>query len=231
MLAKEILSYYQSLKLELETSTIDVLNPYQNQPLAVENALYDFYHKYYPDNKKRGLILGINPGRKGAGATGIPFTDTKRLIEFCGINLEGLHTHEPSSVFVYEVIKEYGGPQKFYSDFFIGSVSPLGFVQKNNLGHWVNFNFYDQASFEEEITPFIKENLRRQKAICQNPTKVVLFGSGKNLKSLQKINGDSTFFDEIIPLEHPRYIMQYKAKSIHQYIDKYLMALDQIKPS
>ncbi len=203
----------------------------ENQPKEIDKAVTEFYLKYYSDKNNRGLILGINPGRKGAGATGIPFTDTKRLDEFCGIKLQGLKTHEPSSVFIYEVIKEYGGVEKFYNDFFIGSVSPLGFVQKNDLGHWVNFNFYDNSSFEKEITPFIQENLKRQKAICQNPTKVVLFGSGKNLKSLQRINNGFEFFDEIIPLEHPRYIMQYKAKSIPQYIDKYLVALDKIKPS
>jgi hypothetical protein len=38
-----------------------------------------FYQKYYADNKKRSLIIGINPGRFGAGVTGIPFTDPIRL--------------------------------------------------------------------------------------------------------------------------------------------------------
>lgn len=231
MLSEEILSYYKNLSLSINSSTLSVLNPYHDQPIDIENALVEFYHKFYSDTKERGLILGINPGRKGAGATGIPFTDSKRLEEYCKIKIGELHTHEPSSVFVYKVIEEYGGPEKFYSDFFIGAVSPLGFVQKNDLGHWVNFNFYDRPSFEIKITPFIQENLKKQKELCQNPKKVVLFGSGKNLKSLQRLNDQNQLFEEIIPLEHPRYIMQYKAKSMGLFIDKYLLALEKAKPN
>ncbi len=32
-------------------------------------------------------------------------------------------------------------------------------------------------------------------------------------------------------LEHPRYIQQYKSKEKEMYIDKYLIALNQINPS
>ncbi|NJK87700.1 MAG: DUF4918 family protein [Bacteroidales bacterium] len=63
------------------------------------------------------MILGINPGRHGAGVTGITFTDTKRLWEKCGIKAEGRVTHEPSSVFFYEIIDAFGGVEKFYSHF------------------------------------------------------------------------------------------------------------------
>lgn len=32
-------------------------------------------------------------------------------------------------------------------------------------------------------------------------------------------------FAELIPLEHPRYVMQYKLKPKAEYINKYLQAL------
>jgi hypothetical protein len=69
----------------------------------------------------------------GAGATGIPFTDTKRLESDCAESkTPDIATHEPSSVFVYEMIKAYGGPKNFYgNDFYISSVSPLGFVMRD----------------------------------------------------------------------------------------------------
>ena len=60
------------------------------------------------------MILGINPGRHGSGVTGIAFTDTKRLNNDCGISFDEYVTHETSSVFVYEMIKAFGGPEKFY---------------------------------------------------------------------------------------------------------------------
>lgn len=33
------------------------------------------------------------------------------------------------------------------------------------------------------------------------------------------------FFEKIIPLEHPRYIMQYNSKNKETFINKYLAAL------
>ncbi len=36
------------------------------------------------------------------------------------------------------------------------------------------------------------------------------------------------FFKEIIALEHPRFIMQYKSKSKQTYIDKYISVLSSL---
>ena len=101
--ADRILAFYKSLDFDrsLLHEDLDVLNPFEDSSSEQDQALYSFYHKFYNDNTSRNLILGINPGRLGAGATGIPFTDTKRLIE-CGIPFKSFSTHEPSSVFVYE---------------------------------------------------------------------------------------------------------------------------------
>ena len=63
---------------------ISVMNPFRNNPRTMA-VVSQFYRKFYTDNKERRLILGINPGRFGAGITGIPFTDTVRLREKCGL--------------------------------------------------------------------------------------------------------------------------------------------------
>ncbi len=47
-------------------------------------VMQKFYYKYYNDSNKRKFIIGINPSRHGAGVTGVPFTDTKRLDNVCG---------------------------------------------------------------------------------------------------------------------------------------------------
>jgi hypothetical protein len=94
------------------------MNPFRNNP-EILTFISQFYDKYYNDNKKRHLIPGINRGRFGAGVTGIPFTDTIRLKEKCGIDLPGLKSFETSSVFVYEMIDRYGGPEKFYGDIYL----------------------------------------------------------------------------------------------------------------
>ena len=40
-----------------------------------------------------------------------------------------------------------------------------------------------------------------------------------------KLNKKYHFFDEIIPLAHPRYIMQYKRKYVKDYIADYINKL------
>ena len=63
---------------------IRIMNPFQ-EDAKITSIAASFYKKYYNDCDTRRLILGINPGRFGAGETGVPFTDTKRLTDQCGI--------------------------------------------------------------------------------------------------------------------------------------------------
>jgi hypothetical protein len=62
---------------------VEVLNPYVNQEVLDVNRL--FYNKFYSDTHTRVLVLGINPGRFGAGITGIAFTDPIELEQNLGI--------------------------------------------------------------------------------------------------------------------------------------------------
>jgi len=207
---------------------IRVMNPFRenDQILPVSSA---FYKKFYHDNESRHLILGINPGRFGAGVTGIPFTDTKRLIDPCGIPYMGRGTHEPSSVFVYEVIEAYGGVWKFYNDFYINSVFPLGFTIDGGNGKQKNYNYYDSKELTAAIYDFSVENIRKQIGLGIKTDICYCFGTGKNEQFLQSINKKFGFFQEIIALEHPRFIMQYKSKSKQEYIDKYIQAFKKVK--
>lgn len=202
---------------------IQVLNPFRDNseilPIAKE-----FYQKFYNDNSTRTLILGINPGRLGAGATGIPFTDTKRMKEKCGIEINGFQTHEPSSVFVYEVIDAFGGAKKFYSEYYISSICPLGFTATSKAGKEVNYNYYDSKELTTLMKPFIIESMNTQLQFGLNREVVFCFGTGKNFNFIQSLNEEMKWFGKVIPLEHPRYIMQYKSKRKEDYVTKYLEA-------
>jgi hypothetical protein len=92
---------------------ISIMNPFRDNPKIIP-VISQFYHKFYNDSNSRHLILGINPGRFGAGVTGIPFTDSKRLADKCELSIDGLNTFETSSVFIYEMIDAFGGVEKFY---------------------------------------------------------------------------------------------------------------------
>ena len=85
-----------------------VMNPFIENPETMD-VMRKFYRKFYDDNEPRKFIVGINPSRHGAGVTGVPFTDTKRLANVCGIEMKSANTHEVSSVFVYDMIEQYGG--------------------------------------------------------------------------------------------------------------------------
>ena len=39
---------------------------------------------------------------------------------------------ELSAEFIYEVKERFGGPRKFYAEFFIPAISPPGFVKEGN---------------------------------------------------------------------------------------------------
>ncbi|WP_373073727.1 uracil-DNA glycosylase family protein [Zeaxanthinibacter enoshimensis] len=202
---------------------IRVMNPFRENPEILEVS-EKFYNKYYGDDKERTLILGINPGRLGAGATGIPFTDTKRLAADCGIRIDSFNSHEPSSVFVYEVIRAYGGPVNFYKDFFINSMYPLGFVIRNKKGNWVNCNYYDYPDLYEALRTPIIDHLKEMINLGIRQDKCFVLGK-KNAKFLQEINKEEQLFGELVVFDHPRYIAQYKSRQTPLYIDQYLEAL------
>ncbi len=207
-------------------ASMRIMNPFRENKQALEISSA-FYKNFYNDHHKRHIILGINPGRFGAGFTGIPFTDTKRLSSECGLEFSGRTTHEPSSVFVYDVINAYGGVQKFYGDFYIQSVCPLGFTIVNDKGKEVNYNYYDSKELTDCVYDFIVSNIKTQISFGVSTDLCFLFGTGKNEKFFSQVNDEFQFFKKVIPLEHPRFIMQYKAKSKQIYIDKYLNAFAQ----
>ena len=213
-------------KLEIGVSlprNVEALNPYLKK--EVRDICTDFYSKFYYDKNERSLIVGINPGRLGAGTTGVPFTDSIRLETVCGIDAREITTREPSSIFVYDVIEAFGGVREFYNQFLITSLCPLGFVQKNEKGNWVNYNFYDDKALSARLEGFMSKSMQEQIDMGVKTDKAYCLGRGKNFKHFNKLNNKYGWFDEIVPLDHPRYIVQYRSKSIPQYIDHYLQAL------
>jgi len=228
-IADKIISYNKALEYTGSLPEgIRIKNPFKEDinVLPISSA---FYKKYYSDTEQRQIILGINPGRFGAGLTGIPFTDPKRLLSVCGIEYPGRQTHEPSSVFIHEMIRQFGGAEKFYKRFYIHSIFPLGFTSIGKIGKEVNFNYYDSKELISCVYDFIVENIRKQIALGVNTDLCYCFGTGKNEKFLRELNNKYGFFEKIIALEHPRFVIQYKSKSIQDYIDKYLEAFREAK--
>ena len=222
--ADKVIAFNKSLRFTGKLPPgISVMNPFKENKdsLMVSSA---FYKKYYNDSNSRHIILGINPGRFGAGLTGVPFTDPKRLVEKCAIAYPGATAHEPSSVFIYNMIDAYGGAESFYGKFYINSICPLGFTIKNSLGKDVNYNFYDNKALMDTAYNFIIRSIKQHIALGIHTDICFCLGSGKNEKILNRLNEKHSFFKKIVALEHPRFIMQYKSKQMQEYISKYLHA-------
>ncbi|MEO8795791.1 MAG: SMUG2 DNA glycosylase family protein [Daejeonella sp.] len=204
-----------------------VLNPYMTNPETMD-VMQQFYRKYYPDSNQRKFIIGINPSRHGAGVTGVPFTDTKRLESVCGIKMQSAYTHEISSVFMYDVISEFGGSDNFYSQFYINSPFPLAIIRQTKEGKWLNANYYDHPDLFETVKDFMILSLKQHISLGLDTSEVFVLGK-KNANFIQKLNREEKLFDKLTVLEHPRYIQQYKSKEKQFYIDKYLLALSNFK--
>ena len=203
-----------------------VMNPYMDNPETLV-VMEQFYHKFYNDLNPRKFIVGINPSRHGAGVTGVPFTDTKRLESVCGIKMHSAHTHEISSVFMYDMMAEFGGVIEFYNQFYINSPFPLAIIRKTKEGKWLNANYYDDQNLFEMVKDFMIDSLKKHISLGLDTSKVFVLGK-KNAEFIQKINKEVKLFEKIKILEHPRYIQQYKSKEKQMYIDKYILTLNDV---
>ena len=214
-----VLDFYKGLKLRRRLPIgVSYMNPFTDA--AAFGVTREFYQKYYNDTNPRRIILGINPGRFGGGITGVPFTDPINLELHCGIPNEFPKKPELSSTFIYMMINAYGGPDKFYGNYFITALSPLGFVKDGK-----NLNYYDIPELKTAVEPFVIECLKEQLSWNVERDRVWCLGEGENFRYLTGLNEKYKFFREIIPLPHPRFIMQYKRKSLQQYIDRYVGTL------
>lgn len=201
-----------------------VMNPYLDNPETIE-VMQQFYHKYYNDSSQRRFIIGINPSRHGAGVTGVPFTDTKRMESICSIKMQSAYTHEVSSVFMYEMIVAYGGAEEFYKHFYINSPFPLAIIRKTKNNKWLNANYYDEPILFEMVKDFMVTTLKNHISLGLDTSEVYVLGK-KNAAFIQKLNNEAKLFRDLKTLEHPRYIQQYKSKDKQQYIDKYIFTLN-----
>ena len=215
-----ILHFYRNLRPRFPLGDgIGIMNPYKD-PAAWELASR-FYEKYYSDTRPRTYIFGINPGRFGGGITGVPFTDPIRMAEKCGIPNDWKKQSELSSQFVYEVIDGYGGVKTFYDRFYITALFPLGFVR-----HGKNLNYYDDKELIKACEPFMIQCIRRQLATIPTGSVCYCLGEGENYRQFSRLNDRHGFFKEIIPLPHPRWVMQYRRKKVREYVELYVEKLN-----
>ena len=222
-IASELIHFYRSLRIGCNLpKEVELLYPQANEKVMA--VVSGFLHRYYEDQHPRQMIFGINPGRFGAGTTGINFTGPKQLTESLQMEHPFGKKSELSAEFIYEVIAGYGGAEKFYSHFFLSAISPLGFTKNGK-----NLNYYDDKELEHALEPFIAKSIAQQLRIFRPSQICICIGGEKNFNYFLALNSKKQFFKEIIPLAHPRFIMQYRRKQKEKYLLEYLSALERLR--
>jgi len=219
MFSNRVLQYYHQLSGPANLpSHVVVLNPYQNTYAL--SLCQQFYDKYYSDDQPRKILFGINPGRLGAGLTGIPFTDPTALSNRCAIPNTLNQRAQLSSSFIYEMIASFGGAAAFYARYYISALSPLGYVSKG-----VNLNYYDLPNYKTLFESYIVTQIKAQLNFKIDRSVAFSVGKGKNFDFLYYLNKKYQFFDAVVALPHPRWVMQYKLKQKDDFISDYLSQL------
>lgn len=219
---QQVLDFYFGMEDDLVLPAgVETIFPFKEE--ETRRVMKRFFEKYYSDDKGRVFLLGINPGRLGAGITGIGFSDGKKLEEYCGIPNSFEKRSELSADFIFEVVEAYGGTEKFYGDFYITSTSPIGFTKEGR-----NYNYYDDKLLETTLRPFILESIKRQLGFGLRSRDIICVGQGKNLKYLEALNKKHGLFGKIHTVPHPRWVMQYRRKEKEKYIARYLKVFEKI---
>ncbi len=198
----------------------EILCPYTEH--EVQRVVRCFYDRYLRVGPPRLALYGINPGRFGAGITGLAFTDPWALNHQLNIptSLDG--RREPSAVFISAVIDAYGGAQAFYDDVLLTAFSPLGFVRSG-----VNVNFYDDAALQRAIVPFVAEHVDAVREAGAPSATIVILGSGKLRQFVERHLAPTRRFNHVVALDHPRYIMQYRRATMDRYVEQYVDTIRQ----
>jgi hypothetical protein len=218
--SEQILSFYDGVRVPRLPEGVVPMLPFMDT--ETRGLMEKFFQQYYSDELPRMLLFGINPGRLGAGKTGIGFTDPLNLEQECNIPNNLDKRSEPSSAFIYNMIRQWGSLDDFYSHFYFTSVSPVGFVKNG-----VNINYYDISELQHALEPYIIEYIKGQLKMNVRTDVAFSIGKGKNLAFLKKLNDAHGFFDKIEVLPHPRWVMQYRYKDRRIFEEEYIKRLGQ----
>jgi hypothetical protein len=219
--AHKSISYFLKLETPVKLPPgVKILNPYEKD--EVKFAVRQFYQKFYSDDRNRIYILGINPGRFGGGLTGISFTDPVALRNHCGIENQLGDKEELSSKYIYQVIAQFGGVKKFFSNFFLSAIYPLALIKDGK-----NYNYYDDNKLFHSLEPRLKESLVAQVGFGADCKSVICLGK-KNASYLKLLNDELKLFDKIEILDHPRFIMQYRKKKMEGYLEQYIATFKKV---
>jgi hypothetical protein len=123
-------------------SDLEIRETLEREKITVLDGFYKnfelvsrYYKTVYSNQKARVVLCGINPGRNGAGKTGIPFLDFDSVSHLIS-NIDR-NDKEQSAQFIKSIIDALGS-ETYYKSVYMTNISWFGFVKNNK-----NLNYYD----------------------------------------------------------------------------------------
>ena len=154
-----------------------------------------FNRYYYGKMIPKVVLCGINPGRFGAGKTGVPFMDFAILSKL----IDGIESKESerSAQFFAKIVQKVG-PERFYRLFYVTNISWVGFMKDGR-----NLNFYD---LPKDAQKFVYEQFLFEMEYVR-PERIIALGRNvqKTIKEILAIEPDY--------LPHPNFC-QFPSKEV-----------------
>ncbi|HCN83894.1 MAG TPA: hypothetical protein DIT07_09790 [Sphingobacteriaceae bacterium] len=211
-IAEDYFSFYETFKSKysviLKNKNIGILSEF----LDNKNHIIEFHKRYVQSNSPKVVICGINPGRFGAGKTGIPFIDFNSLSQMLP-NIEKKEA-EKSAKFFFSIVQEFG-VDTFYQKFHVTNMSWYGFYHLKTRKN-INYN-----NLPTEIQNLLIDKFLEEMRFI-NPDVIIPVGDIVNWELLCNPNVKSRLTAKIAPrLYHPAYRLVDK-KTYMKTLTEYL---------
>jgi len=171
-----------------------------------------FWQRYWQDDLPRVMLCGINPGRFGAGQTGIPFVDFQSLSRL--IPDVTRQDAEKSATFFFKVAEAFGLEQ-FFRTFYISNVSSVGYLDSKGK----NLNYHD---LPREALDIVERNFNEEIEFVQ-PTHIISLSKEAHA-TIRRCLPEQ--IECRFRLPHPSWIMTYRQSEQTRWVDKYLEVLN-----
>jgi hypothetical protein len=169
------------------------------------DAVVQFNQRFYANGIPKIVLFGINPGRLGAGKTGVPFVDFKSLSRLlAGISRAD---SERSAQFFFRVIEHFDA-ERFYASFYVTNVSWVGYVKDARN---VNFHELPGAALQKVLDLF------REEMAVVKPAKIISL-SGSVHETVRNVLRKDVDCSTVLP--HPNYC-SFESR-VERYMSKYI---------
>ena len=215
IIAEDFFEFHETFKEKyseiLRSMNIQILSNFIDN----KNNIVEFHKKYVEPNSPKIVICGINPGRNGAGLTGIPFIDFASLSQMLPCIKK--NDWEQSANFFFSIIQEFG-IETFYRNFHVTNISWFGF---SRIDKSKNVNYYEIPT---EIQKYLINKFVEEMAFI-NPDYIIPLAEHVSweLDSLKK--QDKIKAKIGTRLNHPAWVMAHRRKDLNTWRKKYVDTL------